>query len=1087
MTAPLVRQFDYDIGPALRKIKELESATDFDKIVASVSIEIDGLEELEEVGNLLNDFEGGFSLDVDLSIDGINSVQRQLQALPDPAIDIDVSTVDVTAAESQIAGLDQIAEVEVEVADADVGAAESVIAALTQIAEVTVSVADAEIASADAQIAALERTVEVPVNVDPDGSIAETATEVSQLSGLFSSIPFSRAVVGVGSITAALTGAVSAITSFESGLLEVATLLPQLDAAAVQALGEDVKSFAAEAGVTTDEVLPALYQAISAGVPPDNVFDFLDQANKAAVAGVSDLETAVDGLTSVTNAYGSDVLSTAEASDALFTAVRLGKTDFNQLSSSIFDVAPIASSLGVKFNDVAASLAQITSLGTPTRVATTQMKAALAELQDSGSAVNESFSEIAGETFPEFIAGGGDLRGALGVLEQAAAEAGVGANELFGSVEAGQAVLALTGKNAEAFGGVLDEFSDTSGATQQAFETLDASLGRTFDRIRAQAQVAFLSAAQAIEPFLSAALNFALDAIPVVLAAASDLGDDLGPIFDNVFVLFAGFGAVVDLIEGAGIPDSLSRIRDAFLGFINGVDIAPLLETLDRFLDKIREALIEVDYEQIFDNIAEGFELVFEVAEPVFEFLIDLLIPTIDVLGDVVADVVRVVSALLEGDWVGAWNAARSIVATVQTAIQSGINQISTTIRNVDWAAVLDQVWTAIQDGAAAVWPILQEQAVSGINAITSTISNIDWEALLDRVWAGIQAQAPTVWAAVSAQVVSGINAVTSLLSNVDWAAVLEAVWTAMQAGASAWWTAAVELPAAAITEIGSLLANVDWVVVLQAVWDTLQASGDIAWAAIEAATVAAINGIGAIISNIDWGDVLQTVWDGVQASTDIAWATITAVITTAIDALPGVISASLGALEAAGLSIGEAILDGLEAAFGVAGDIGTGLINGIIAAINSGIGYINSQLGSITIPNPVPGQPDIVIPLPQIPSIIPLAEGAFFPATPGGQLLLAAENGHGELYLNEGASFARNIGLLSQFQQGDFLRQIAGAARSSSGASSTTVTDQRSYTFKLEKPPTRSETVWAREMFAQMNRHIARQDSERKDRLVAA
>lgn len=60
----------------------------------------------------------------------------------------------------------------------------------------------------------------------------------------------------------------------------------------------------------------------------------------AAVGGVTELETAVDGITSVVNAYGDDVLSAAEASDLMFTAVKLGKTDFTQLSASLFNVIP---------------------------------------------------------------------------------------------------------------------------------------------------------------------------------------------------------------------------------------------------------------------------------------------------------------------------------------------------------------------------------------------------------------------------------------------------------------------------------------------------------------------------------------------------------------------------------------------------------------------------------------------------------------------------------------------------------------------------------------------------------------------------
>ena len=67
-------------------------------------------------------------------------------------------------------------------------------------------------------------------------------------------------------------------------------------------------------------------------MPPDNVIDFMRTATEASIGGVTDLETAVDGITSVVNAYGEEAISASKASDLMFTAVKLGKTDFTQLS-----------------------------------------------------------------------------------------------------------------------------------------------------------------------------------------------------------------------------------------------------------------------------------------------------------------------------------------------------------------------------------------------------------------------------------------------------------------------------------------------------------------------------------------------------------------------------------------------------------------------------------------------------------------------------------------------------------------------------------------------------------------------------------
>jgi hypothetical protein len=144
----------------------------------------------------------------------------------------------------------------------------------------------------------------------------------------------------IGGALAAAGGAVAVsgiqqFAAYEEKLNEVMTLLPGAGAEVFDSLNENVKNFATEFGVLPEEVVPALYQALSAGVPQDNVFEFLETAQQAAKGGVTDLETAVDGISSVVNAYGEDVISAAEASDLMFTAVRLGKGRRSPTSSTL--------------------------------------------------------------------------------------------------------------------------------------------------------------------------------------------------------------------------------------------------------------------------------------------------------------------------------------------------------------------------------------------------------------------------------------------------------------------------------------------------------------------------------------------------------------------------------------------------------------------------------------------------------------------------------------------------------------------------------------------------------------------------------
>lgn len=302
--------------------------------------------------------------------------------------------------------------------------------------------------------------------------------------GLKKAIP--KALVGGGAaIGAFVAGSVQEFSKFQQSMNEVFTLLPGITQDAMGKMSQDVEAFSRETGKLPEDVIPALYQAISAGVPPDNVFDFLRTANKNAVGGVTTLTTSVDGLSSVVNAYGADVLSTEKASDIMFTGVRLGKTTIDEMSKSLFQVIPTASALGVQFGDVTAALAAMTAQGVPTNVATTQLRQLFVELSKEGGKTADTFQKITGKSFKEFIAGGGNVQDALQLLEKHAQDTGVGINDLFGSVEAGSAALSLTGKGTETFSNDLAAMGESAGATNTAFTTMDSGIAATTRKIGA--------------------------------------------------------------------------------------------------------------------------------------------------------------------------------------------------------------------------------------------------------------------------------------------------------------------------------------------------------------------------------------------------------------------------------------------------------------------------------------------------------------------------------------------------------------------------------------------------------------------------
>ncbi len=378
---------------------------------------------------------------------------------------------------------------------------------------------------------------------------------------------------GIAAIGAGVAFATIQAADYESQMAEVFTLLPQLSGDAKSQMSDDVLALSSTLGVATDELVPALYQAISAGVPVDNVFDFITTANKAAIGGITELETAVDGITSVTNAYGTSIISATEASDLMFTAVRLGKTTFGELSSSLYQVIPTASALGVGFGDITASLAAMTAQGTPTTVATTQLRQALVEMSKDGSKASEAFKQIAGVGFKDFIAQGGNLQDALGVMSEAAAQNGLAINDLFGSVEAGNAVLALTSSSgAAAFTSAMAEMANSSGATETAFGEMEGTAARTLEQLKVE--------------FGNIATEIGNEFLPVLKDDIMPLvKNDLMPMLKDVFV------PVLKMVLGAfgDLPGPI-KVVIGVIGAIAGV-LGPLLVMLGPLIPVITTVL----------------------------------------------------------------------------------------------------------------------------------------------------------------------------------------------------------------------------------------------------------------------------------------------------------------------------------------------------------------------------------------------------------------------------------------------------------------------------------------------------------------
>lgn len=308
------------------------------------------------------------------------------------------------------------------------------------------------------------------------------------------------ALVGAAAVGAIGAAAVTAAADFDTSMREVNTLLG-LPAPGFEDLKAQALDLSESIGRVPSDVVPALYQAISAGVPQANVFSFLETANKAAVGGITNLETSVDALTTATNAWASQGLTATDAADVLFTAVKGGKTTFDELAGTIGRVAPLAAAAGVSFDETAAAVATLTTQGFATAEAVTGIRAGIQGLLRPSEDMTAIF-QAAGFASAEAAIKQVGMADAMQVVYDATGGNVGQMTQLLGSVEAVNAVLGLTGPNADKMAAQMDLMAERTGAADAAFEEMEKSASRAWERIQAKVQVGLVRLGDRILPWL---------------------------------------------------------------------------------------------------------------------------------------------------------------------------------------------------------------------------------------------------------------------------------------------------------------------------------------------------------------------------------------------------------------------------------------------------------------------------------------------------------------------------------------------------------------------------------------------------------
>lgn len=487
------------------------------------------------------------------------------------------------------------------------------------------------------------------------GNIASKAGELASPIGL--------ATAALGTFSAAAISAFTEYKALDTNIQNIGTLGVEASGLSLDRFEGLINDLSKRVPDSASNIANGVYNAISAGITgtEEEIVKFVETASKVAVAGLSDTNAAVNGLTSVVNAYGTGAKGAEDASNIFFATIKAGKTSFNELNAGLANVIPAASAAGIGFDEVGASIAKLTTVGIPTAQATTQIRGAIIELQKPAKPLAEALAKIGlnasnmGAQLKKPATEGGGLINTLQKLQESAAKSGQSLVQIFGSSEAAAAALSLTGENAKSS---LDIFANIrkdaeSGVAEKAFLAASKSIDVQIKIIKNNVQGVFNDIFKTLKPIVESIGSAFFDLYEVIAPTLKNTFNQIGGIFQNLWdilkPIMAGIAAVIAVgwsttvaVFTAGV-NILSRvvqgIKNIFAPVFSSISkifgdtgkstltLSDIFQGFGKFITVLSDILVGVT-DVFFDTGAALFELgatIGKYAIAPFKFLADLI------------------------------------------------------------------------------------------------------------------------------------------------------------------------------------------------------------------------------------------------------------------------------------------------------------------------------------------------------------------------------------------------------------------------------------------------------------------------------
>jgi TP901 family phage tail tape measure protein len=384
------------------------------------------------------------------------------------------------------------------------------------------------------------------VNITGDSSklsnaLSSASSKLSSFGSKMQSVGKSMSTRLTLPLVAAGAAATKMAFDFDKSMTSIQALVG-VSADKVSEMGDAAKKMAIDTGKSANEAAEALFFITSAGLRGSDAMDVLNMSLKASAVGLGETKTIADLSTSAMNAYGKENLSASGATDILTAAVRLGKLEASELAGAMGGVIPIASSMGVSFDQVGGAMAAMSKTGTKAAEGATQLNAIMTSIAKPTQESELAFEKMgmSSSSLKDSLSEKG-LMGTLVMLKEGLDATGQEFTDIAPNVRAWKGVLDLTGPSMQDNIELFDEMTKASGATDEAFKKTSQSASFKMTQGLNAMKSSLLSVGQVI----LTAIAPAVQKLGAFFTSLSEKFQALSPTTQKIIVAFAGIVAAL--------------------------------------------------------------------------------------------------------------------------------------------------------------------------------------------------------------------------------------------------------------------------------------------------------------------------------------------------------------------------------------------------------------------------------------------------------------------------------------------------------------------------------------------------------------